>query len=458
MGRILALGSVHMDIIANIDRSTKKNVDKIGSLTYTVGGTAFNVAANLRHGGQNVALYSVLKAGSHSSTTITAEMGRRGISTAYIRFQRLPAESGFIAHTENGEVQSAVSCIGIQDANLDYNDIAKAINNSSLIAIDCNLATEQIHQLHKLAKKSGKPLCICAVSESKVSRIFNNKFSDSGPAFKFVILNQNELAKATAGKTAISTEELCKSFSTEYIILTKSQIGFDVIEPTARHENLKVNVEHVVSPLGAGDALYAAMCHHFSAQGKLSIEEAKEDARRFLVPVLTSKHATPVVKGPHKGPSPDRTSVLAIGALLGAVTAVVYGFFGPGLTRFTFGILLIVVAVLSGFSGCQIDLLITQEEADPFRAIDRKNAIVKQAFGVAAGVISAFLFFLPQLIGSREFQDLKQSEPVPFGLQVLIPFCFIVAFIGGLTADAILRRVKLIDISKIEPSKAERPE
>jgi hypothetical protein len=70
MRGVLVIGSVHLDIVAHFKSDTADNIDKIGSLRYRVGGSAFNIAANLAFDKQPVRLLSIVKSDSLSGLMI----------------------------------------------------------------------------------------------------------------------------------------------------------------------------------------------------------------------------------------------------------------------------------------------------------------------------------------------------------------------------------------------------
>ena len=443
MNKILVIGSIHMDILANVDPSTKENIDKIGQLRYSVGGTAFNVGANMAYHEKEVSIYSVLKEDGFSSKAIRAELSRRGLSSRLVRDIAMPAESGFVAHTQGGALVSAVSCIGIQDVTFEDDDLLHAIRESALIAIECNLAQNQIIQIANLARNEAKPLCVCAVSESKVSRIYKCFRNIDKPMFKLVVLNDLELKKVAENS---DSKSICEDFSAEYVCITRGPNGFDILYPDGSIITSKVEIEAVISSLGAGDALYAGLCAHFLERAVLDPNQIANDAKRFLVPVLGSQNATPDIKNARKKSyMPIQvTSYTALAAFIVAGALAIGGLAGPDYHRTSFGVLVFLIPMLAGLAGCQVERLLNYKDTE--LTSQHEGILVRSTLGVAAGFVAGLLFVLPQIVGTNVFQTLDLTTAVPFQLRVLLPFCFVVGLIGGLTSDALLRRIMANDV------------
>ena len=47
---ILVIGAAHIDVFANYERELSSKIDKPGKIDFSLGGTAFNIAANLAFG------------------------------------------------------------------------------------------------------------------------------------------------------------------------------------------------------------------------------------------------------------------------------------------------------------------------------------------------------------------------------------------------------------------------
>lgn len=451
MPRILVIGSVHVDIVAYVEPSTAGNLDKIGVLSYTVGGTAFNVAANLAYHNQSVALFSYLKKNSFSAEIIRKEVKRRNLNSGMIRDVPMSSESGFVAHLQEGKLVSAVSCIGIQDVSFDETYLKKAISNCDFIAIECNLASDQIQQVVTIARHLRKPISISGVSESKVIRIMGLHQPKDVPLFIFVVLNDLE-AKKVLGDKLYEPTEICKIFSSENVIITLGRDGFRILGRDGTDKPFSASVTNVVSSLGAGDAMYAALCSHFSTNRKLDENTIIWDVKKYLVPVLGSREATP--------PAPETTGnlfgitpqygypLVALMCLITSISAVVVGLFNAPSRPTIFGAMLFGIPTLAGVAGSSIEQLLRKAGTDPFEYQDKDFSLATLVLGAAAGMVSGLLFIVPQMMSNEKFQLVATS--VPDKMPILLPFCLIVGFASGLAADSLLKRIRALEPVRVD--------
>ena len=89
---MLTIGSVHLDTIALSNSPTTGDVTHVGSITHSVGGSAYNIAANLAsHHGKAIrqtAIYSILPQHSVLTEIIKYKIDAAGVSSKYIRLYK----------------------------------------------------------------------------------------------------------------------------------------------------------------------------------------------------------------------------------------------------------------------------------------------------------------------------------------------------------------------------------
>src|SRR5258706_16164898 len=129
--RVLTIGSVHLDTIA-LSRSDNpsEDVTHIGNITRSVGGSAYNIAANLtaHHGRQNavseVAVYSILPQHSVLTEIIKYKIDAARVNSRFVRLykefnSRHVRGGGYVGILDDQRlVRQAVVDAAMPDANL----------------------------------------------------------------------------------------------------------------------------------------------------------------------------------------------------------------------------------------------------------------------------------------------------------------------------------------------------
>lgn len=191
VARVLVIGSAHLDIVADFDRKTEMNLDKIGELLFSVGGAAYNIAANLAINDCEVSVLSILKRNSLTGHVIANHLRKRRIGCQFLFEREDIPESGFIAHTCDHRLRSAVSCVAIEHSPIPDKLLDAATHWAEVVAIDTNLSVESIKKIALKCFSEKKPVYACCVSESKVSRLFR-RFEGDQPLFQIVTMNNAE--------------------------------------------------------------------------------------------------------------------------------------------------------------------------------------------------------------------------------------------------------------------------
>jgi sugar/nucleoside kinase (ribokinase family) len=176
---VLVAGAAHIDILADYRSMDQPRMDKIGSILYSVGGTAYNIAINLAQSGVPVSLLTVLKKNSFSSTWICERLKSTGVDFDLIDFSEKVRESGFVALRTDGVLNTAVTSTAVGEHSFPPHLIDQAVLNARIVVIDCNLATDQMSLLLNCAMKHNRPTVVAAVSDSKFFVFFNWRITSS---------------------------------------------------------------------------------------------------------------------------------------------------------------------------------------------------------------------------------------------------------------------------------------
>lgn len=115
---ILVVGATHPDIFADYETDQEDRIDKIGEITYSIGGTAYNIAVNIARNYVDVALFTIIKKDSLFAGPILDRLEANRVNTSFVETSEYIPESGFIGIREEGRLVSAVTASGITDVSL----------------------------------------------------------------------------------------------------------------------------------------------------------------------------------------------------------------------------------------------------------------------------------------------------------------------------------------------------
>jgi sugar/nucleoside kinase (ribokinase family) len=177
--RVLTIGSVHLDTIALSSAGDPQgDVTQVGKITHSVGGSAYNVAANLaaqhrrKRAIENVGVYSILPQHSVLTEIIKYKIDAAGVNSKFVRLYR-----EFLTHRVRGGgyvgvlddqrlVRQAVVDAAMHDANI-FQDrsegayLASAIDWADMLVLDADLAVSTVNHVAEHAHDNGKPLFVC---------------------------------------------------------------------------------------------------------------------------------------------------------------------------------------------------------------------------------------------------------------------------------------------------------
>lgn len=257
---VLVVGSAHLDILA---RASLRDdvIDRQGSVSIEIGGTAFNIANDLCRVGARVRLMSAMGTSAYSRM-IESYLQEQGIETAIVFDATLPP-GGFSAHLDtHGEMVSAISCMPIEHAMFDDGKVLSAMQGMQAVVADCNLGPRMLGRLVTLANDTGVPVFLCATSEEKSLRM-----SGLAGTIEGIFLNQREyefFCRHEFDGRVPPPQETARHMKTTFV-LTRGDQGTLVVDPQGQ--------EHTVAPadigegggsrLGMGDALAAGTIFHY---------------------------------------------------------------------------------------------------------------------------------------------------------------------------------------------------
>ena len=173
--KILVAGSVLLDIIASYSDGTPTDiVDITGELdAYRIGGTAYNIAHNLKEIGCDVTLLTFLKDKTFSTNFFKKKLKDSNLLGEFVKFKDELPEGAFIAHRRAVNVERAVTSTSIENATIPLELINKALKHTKLLVLDCSLSHRHLQLFIDAAKQKKAGVIIAGTSDSKVTKLFN---------------------------------------------------------------------------------------------------------------------------------------------------------------------------------------------------------------------------------------------------------------------------------------------
>ena len=268
---ILVAGGAHIDVIADYPARADRMLDKVGTVRFSVGGTAYNIAVNLGQAGVPVRLLSAARRGTFASIWIRERLVSAGVDLDQFLIDDRVADSGFVAIRRDGELRSAVTASSVTSILLSSDQLDIALAGSKLVVIDCNFASDQIDRIVKAAQARSLPVVIAVVSDSKVSRL--RELTMDQPA-DLVAMNHLEFAvlfgSFSAGLAHDRIRECCRDAHARRLLVTRAEEGTAFLSEDGSLECFPApEVEEIVSVTGAGDALLAALIACWAETGEL---------------------------------------------------------------------------------------------------------------------------------------------------------------------------------------------
>lgn len=321
--RVLTIGSVHLDTIALSNSPTTSDVTHVGSITHSVGGSAYNIAANLAsHHGRAIrqtAIYSILPQHSVLTEIIKYKIDAAGVSSKYIRLYRdfigrHVRGGGYVGVLDHSRlVRHAVVDAAMYDANI-FRDptestyLESAIAWADYIALDSDLAVSTVNRIADHARDHGKPLFVSVGSPTAGMRSWIHSHPEnvatclSGrlvvlcqilqtlglPAGEVGALRQFVETGSTAEPFDINA--ICRALMTQHVVCCNVQTsrGFALLAAGKRpYKCLLITPNEVRSRIQGGnsagvvDGAHAGFIHSYARldmEGKIADGEVVNDA------------------------------------------------------------------------------------------------------------------------------------------------------------------------------------
>lgn len=282
--RFLVAGSAHLDILSTVT-GNGDTLDKIGKVSINIGGTACNIAINLRHLGAEVALLTASN-NSPYAMFVTSHLSQRGINVLVERNDQLSL-AAFNAHiAKNGELLGAISSTPVDMHRFEEATIEAAVDQADCVILECNLAEDTLLQIARHAVARMIPVYIAGVSEEKCLRA-----ATVSAVSEALFLNRREadyLVKSIAPGAEDRYGELASALDTT-LVITDGEHGAFVARPNGLTRIQPPSVRDAKNFLGMGDAFLAGTLY-----AHLDFDFNLEMAATAMLPMVAqiSQHAS----------------------------------------------------------------------------------------------------------------------------------------------------------------------
>jgi hypothetical protein len=138
--------------------------------------------------------------------------------------------------------------------------------------------------------------------------------------------------------------------------------------------------------------------------------------------------------------------VVAALSMVAAVALTGVAVFGTARAPWLFATCFLGVPLLAGLAGGLVRAHRGRAASlEPGTAA--RSLTVGAVLGMMAGLVGALLFVLAQLASNPTLKDFAHG--VPEGLPLLVPFALMVAFVGGLTLEAVFGKLEKADVANV---------
>jgi len=454
MSYILVVGSAHIDAVAITDEPlTDGRPDVEGRVSFSLGGTAFNIAKNLAQHGRRVEFLTSLKRNSITAGSVEIHCQKFGIKLRPI-YQN-ESEGGFAGHFLGTRVVKAVCEAAIErvTARQFEETLIRTLPRASLVVVDTNVHSDQLYEVLRQAVKHGKDVIVAGVSVSRVRRLHRAVSSVSGRSAPLIgalcvnieeakvlgIIRADQVEFLQSPRESIDVVVL-SALRVRYLVLSCGAAGYCIVELKERgeidvkHGAVNINPADVKSDNGAGDAMVAAIASEYTNNHKMWQDRIQE----FVAPVLKVVSATTgdelkmsETMGGHGAPWVSlAVSVFAV-VLLPIVGRLSPMFFGITADDVVF-LLAVLLGLAAGIAGGKLrDIAAQIGLTDQGTLVSSETSILS----AVAGLISLFSFFvLPRFVDRVPAQEMH--APTHFAAALW----FLVALTGGYFTDLVARQ------------------
>lgn len=265
-GSIVVFGAVHMDVLCAMDAGDPTEIrDLKGDVTFSIGGTGYNVAVNLAQIGVATRLASAMPDTGISKVLVQTvkDTARRLPIEPMVEYSPDLSQGAFCAFLRQGDVWRSVTDTSVEKHVFSDEFVDRALSGMTLCVLDANLSPGAITLVAQRAALKETPVIFHTVSDAKATRLL------AASRVGWVFTNRRELAviHRALGGTPYALDAIDQATkAAETIARTlgcRIVSGFDasgvlVVDPEG--ETTFLHARRIDDPqtfIGAGDALMA---------------------------------------------------------------------------------------------------------------------------------------------------------------------------------------------------------
>jgi sugar/nucleoside kinase (ribokinase family) len=428
--RILVIGAALVDVVGHYHPEQERLENKVGGVSISVGGAAFNIAANLVGHGYKCRLVTLCKSNSPITTLIRRACKSIGLEDKWIIEDGSIVDPLYVAIMKGEEFESGVTSSPIDRYIFDREKLKLAIQTADLIIVETNINAGELRFIVSLCTELGKRVCAMAVSDARVGGLLGKDF-----ARRFELVSMNAI-EAQRANIAISTDlkissasakSACDQLSTKSLIITGDKAGFIIITSDGRSNNFKAMLDiDIVNELGAGDALFAAACVSVLKNQPWSSKASTDRMYEWSAKVLTRPSANVAKVVIDNDNTFDLWPIIVLSLAALSVVLVTLGMIYGNLNATAFWMFLGSTGMLGGTLGS-----LTRDGLARARGIRSPIDWRSQAVGAVVGLVAGFLNAVPNLAT----QDLPYEDQ---SLNLITLAAFISSFLAGLAYESML--------------------
>ncbi len=274
--KVLVVGSAHLDMLARplIDSPHR---DRIGTVSVEVGGTACNLAFNLRRLEQRVRLLTAWGS-SPVERMMAGHIESQGVELMADEVRGMPLAAFAAQLTANGNLESAISATPVDTHIFCEARINEALDGVDYAIVEANLSEKTVSAIAQRSHELGIPVFALAVSEDKAERLLP---ALSQSFFRAVFMNAEECERLLAIEHAADPAEIAESSDTT-LVVTRGERGAMAYLPDGRRLRLPPPVlQDMKTLLGVGDAFSVGIIDGMM-RGRLTLEQASGHAHGLV--------------------------------------------------------------------------------------------------------------------------------------------------------------------------------